>query len=85
MLAEGLEVVLQRHAWPRPAVFEWLAATGGIEQAEMYRTFNCGIGMVVIVAAAKAEQALAQLAESGEHAMLIGEVRRGERGVVIET
>jgi phosphoribosylformylglycinamidine cyclo-ligase len=84
MLAPGLEVRLQRHRWPRPAVFEWIAATGAIEPEEMYRTFNCGIGMVLIVQAARAAEAMQRLGQLGEQAMLIGEVCRGERGVVIE-
>jgi phosphoribosylformylglycinamidine cyclo-ligase len=84
MLSGGLEVVLQRHRWPRPALFEWLAQTGAIEEAQMYRTFNCGIGMVVIVPAAHADEALALLRQHGEEALLIGEVRPGEREVVIE-
>jgi phosphoribosylformylglycinamidine cyclo-ligase len=84
VLGAGLEVVLQRRRWPRPVVFDWLAHTGALSDAEMYRTFNCGIGMVVMVAAEHAEQALRLLEQSGERAMAIGEVRRGERGVVIE-
>jgi len=84
VLRPGLEVVLQRRAWPRAAVFEWLAQTGNIGQAEMYRTFNCGIGMIVVVARERADEALRLLAQQGETAQLIGEVRRGERGVVIE-
>ncbi len=84
MLGPGLEVVLQRRRWPRPPVFEWLAATGALEQAEMYRTFNCGIGMVVIVAGSQADEAVGLLVQLGEQAMVIGEVRHGERGVIIE-
>jgi phosphoribosylformylglycinamidine cyclo-ligase len=85
VLRSGLEVVLQRAAWPRPAVFEWLAEIGRIEEAEMYRTFNCGIGMIAIVASERADEALALLNRRGESAVLLGEVRRGNRGVVIES
>jgi phosphoribosylformylglycinamidine cyclo-ligase len=84
VLHAGLEVVLQRQSWPQQAVFEWLARTGTIADAEMHRTFNCGIGMVVIVAGERADEAMGLLTQAGEQAMLIGEVRRGERGVVIE-
>jgi phosphoribosylformylglycinamidine cyclo-ligase len=84
VLSEGLEVVLQRQRWPRSAIFEWLARTGAIAEAEMYRTFNCGIGMIAVVAAERADQAVQLLTQHGEQAMLIGEVRRGTRGVVIE-
>ena len=85
VLRAGLEVVLQRSAWPRPAVFEWLARTGRIEEAEMHRTFNCGIGMIAIVASERADEALQLLARQGETAVLLGEVRRGNRGAVIES
>jgi phosphoribosylformylglycinamidine cyclo-ligase len=85
VLRTGLEVVLQRRAWPRPAVFEWLAHTGHIEESEMYRTFNCGIGMIAIVASERADEAVRLLADHGESALIIGEVRRGTRGAVIES
>jgi phosphoribosylformylglycinamidine cyclo-ligase len=84
VIPDGLEVVLQRRNWPREPVFDWLAAAGRIAPAEMYRTFNCGIGMVAVVAAAHAETALATLTAQGESATVIGTVGRGTRGVVIE-
>jgi phosphoribosylformylglycinamidine cyclo-ligase len=84
VLAEGLEVVLERQRWHRDPVFDWLQQTGRIEQTEMYRTFNCGIGMVAIVPAEHAQQALELLGSRGETAYLIGEVRAGGRGVVIQ-
>jgi phosphoribosylformylglycinamidine cyclo-ligase len=85
VLRTGLEVVLQRRAWPRAEVFEWLAQTGHIEEPEMHRTFNCGIGMIAIVARERADEAMRLLGKHGESAQLIGEVRRGNRGVVIES
>ncbi|HEY3808376.1 MAG TPA: phosphoribosylformylglycinamidine cyclo-ligase [Steroidobacteraceae bacterium] len=85
VLRDGLEVVLQRRSWPRSPVFDWLAHAGHVEEAEMYRTFNCGIGMVAIVPIERAEEAVQLLAAQGETALLIGEVRRGDRGVVIES
>jgi phosphoribosylformylglycinamidine cyclo-ligase len=84
VLHDGLEARLQRERWPKPAIFDWLARTGGIEPAEMHRTFNCGIGMIVVTAADRAQQALELLTRHGEQAMLIGQVQRGTRGVVIE-
>ncbi len=84
VLPDGFEVVLQRRSWPRDPVFDWLQRIGRIEQSEMYRTFNCGIGMVVIVPPNHTQAALALLKERGESAQLIGEVRAGGRGVVIE-
>jgi phosphoribosylformylglycinamidine cyclo-ligase len=84
VLPAGLEAVLQRKNWARDPLFDWLSRTGAIEPGEMYRTFNCGIGMVVIVPPASADQALALLRARGETATLIGEVRAGTRGVCIE-
>jgi phosphoribosylformylglycinamidine cyclo-ligase len=84
VLPDGLEVVLQRRSWARDPVFEWLAATGRIASAEMYRTFNCGIGMVAVVAPADVDAALASLAANGESACVIGRVGKGTRGVVVE-
>jgi phosphoribosylformylglycinamidine cyclo-ligase len=89
VIPEGLEVVLQRAAWPRDPVFTWLQQAGRIDDAEMYRTFNCGIGMVAVVAAEHEARALAVLAAQGEQAMRIGEVRAatpgaGDSGVIIQ-
>jgi phosphoribosylformylglycinamidine cyclo-ligase len=84
VIPEGLEVVLSRRRWPEDPIFTWLQTTAQIADAEMYRTFNCGIGMIVIVPPETAPTALALLASRGESAQVIGEVRRGGRGVVIE-
>jgi phosphoribosylformylglycinamidine cyclo-ligase len=83
VIPEGLEVVLERSAWTRPAVFDWLQRHGNVDDAEMARVFNCGIGMTVHVPAASAGRALAVLAEAGQPAAVIGEIRHGGRGVVI--
>ena len=84
MLPAGLEAVLERRRWGSDAVFEWLQSTARLDAAEMYRTFNCGIGMAVIVSPAQAAAAMQLLAAHGEVAHLIGEVRSGSRGVVIQ-
>ncbi len=83
VIPDGFEVLLERKNWASDPVFEWLANAGRIEPAEMYRTFNCGIGMVVVVEPTRADAALAQLRASGEVATVIGHVARGSRGVVI--
>ena len=79
----GLEVVLKRDSWPRAPIFDWLQAQGRVSDAEMYRVFNCGIGMTVQVAPGDADRAVAMLRAAGQPALIIGEVRAGERGVVI--
>jgi len=84
VLPDGFEVVLERKGWARDPVFDWLAAAGRIAPAEMYRTFNCGIGMIAVVAPADVEATLASLTATGETATVIGHVARGTRGVVIE-
>jgi phosphoribosylformylglycinamidine cyclo-ligase len=83
VLSEGLEVVLERKSWQRDPVFDWLQRTARIDSAEMYRTFNCGIGMIAIVSKQHAQTALDLLNARGETATIIGEVRQGGRGVVI--
>ncbi len=83
VLPEGCEVSLERAAWPRDPVFDWLQQAGRIEDAEMYRTFNCGLGMVAVVAASDADRALETLRAGGEQASIIGTVRAGSAGVLI--
>jgi phosphoribosylformylglycinamidine cyclo-ligase len=83
VLPDGLEVVLERRAWRREAVFDWLQQQGKIADAEMYRVFNCGIGMTVQVSASDASRAISILRDADQEALVIGEVRTGTRGVVI--
>ena len=83
VLSEGLEVVLERKSWQRDPVFDWLQRTARIDSAEMYRTFNCGIGMIAIVPKEHAQAAIDLLNSRGETATVIGEVRKGGHGVVI--
>ncbi len=73
VLPSGLGVGLRQATWSAPAVFPWLEEAG-VSKLEMLRTFNCGVGMVVIVAREHVELALATLMQSGEQAWLIGEV-----------
>jgi phosphoribosylformylglycinamidine cyclo-ligase len=75
VLPDGLAVDLDAATWDWPAVFTWLADQGPVEDAEMWRTFNCGIGMVAIVPAEVADDALAVLAERGVASWLCGRVR----------
>jgi len=76
-VAEGLIPVFDWNAWPLPPVFQWLAETGGVAAEEMRRTFNCGVGFVLIVAAEDAETVLNRLLEAGEPAFVCGELRAG--------
>lgn len=83
VLPDGLEAVLERDAWPRQAVFDWLQQSGNVSDAEMLRVFNCGIGMTVHVAADDADRAIAVLRDAGQQAAVIGRIESGSRGVVI--
>ena len=80
ILPEGMAAHVDPHSWERPLVFDWLARNGGIVDAEMLRTFNCGIGMVVVVARDVADAAAAHLVSEGETVFPIGEImdRNGE-------
>jgi phosphoribosylformylglycinamidine cyclo-ligase len=78
MLADHLVATLDSSAWQRPPLFDWLQREGQVAPAEMYRVFNCGIGMVVVVAPQYETQALRLLSEAGETVWSIGMIcRRG--------
>jgi len=81
VLPEGCRARLVRSAWSPPAVFDTLRRAGHLEDAEMFRTFNMGIGYVVIVPERDAETATRTLRDSGETVTRIGEIVAGERGV----
>ncbi len=74
MLPEALQAEIRGDAWQRPAIFQWLQATGGIRDGEMHRVFNCGIGMVLAVAAADLDATLLSLRQAGETAVHLGAV-----------
>ncbi|QSF53617.1 phosphoribosylformylglycinamidine cyclo-ligase [Brevundimonas fontaquae] len=73
-IAEGLQARFDWNAWPMPAVFQWLAETGGISDHEMRRTFNCGVGFILIVSPENAQPVLAALLNAGEVAFVCGQL-----------
>ena len=81
ILRGGLHATIEVGSWQRGAVFDWLAVSGNIAPDEMRRTFNCGVGMVAVVSAADADATVAALAECGETAWQLGEIREGGSGV----
>lgn len=83
VLPEGLHARINADAWPQPRLMAFLQAQGGIEPAEMARTFNCGIGMVLAVPADGAEALAADLAAAGETVFAIGTIAAGERGCTV--
>jgi len=73
-LPESVAARLDQKSWTRPPLFDWLQQAGNVEPGEMLRTFNCGIGMCVVVAASDAAAAIAHLQASGETVWQIGEI-----------
>jgi phosphoribosylformylglycinamidine cyclo-ligase len=84
ILPEGLQVRIKRGSWPVPAIMKWLEKQGRIPTEEMYRVFNMGIGMAVIVDPAHSSSAVEKLNRLGETAFQIGNVLQGDRQVVYE-
>ena len=84
-LPQNVCAELKKSAWPRPPLFDWLQMNGNVAEAEMHRVFNCGIGMVAIVAAAHAVRAIEALRREGEAVYRIGEVRsrRGDEAQTV--
>ncbi len=78
VLPEGLGADINLNSWQLPAVFKWLAAQGGTDQAEMLKTFNSGIGMVLSVEAERADAIIELLEDAGETVSRLGHVTKGE-------
>ena len=83
VLPDSCHAVVDSGAWTLPPLFAFLQAGGAIEPGELARTFNCGVGMVAIVAAEDAEAVSAALAEAGETVHRIGQVESGRRGCTV--
>jgi len=83
VLPDGLAAVLDRGEWMEPAVFGWLARAGGIARHDMYRTFNCGVGMAVIVEPAAADSLISVLSGCGETVSRIGRVEQRGGGKTV--
>jgi phosphoribosylformylglycinamidine cyclo-ligase len=80
MLPQGMRAVLRKKMWPRPEIFNWLQKNGNIDEKEMYRVFNCGVGMVICIAREHVAAATALLKGEGELAYDIGFVEAGNPG-----
>ena len=75
VLPKSAKAVVKGDSWQWPTVFSWLQESGNITTHEMYRTFNCGVGMVLVVPADKLEQSLTLLKDLGENAWHLGEIQ----------
>jgi phosphoribosylformylglycinamidine cyclo-ligase len=84
VLPAKTKAVIDLQGWQRPAIFQWLQQRGGVAEAEMRRTFNCGVGLVVCVAAEDAERAQAILQEAGETVWRLGRIAAGEGEPLVE-
>jgi phosphoribosylformylglycinamidine cyclo-ligase len=83
ILPDGTHAVVDRSAWTIPPIFRWLQTTGGVPDDDMYRTFNMGIGLMVVTAAANAQAVTDALSSSGEPgAAIVGTIQSGGSGVV---
>ena len=80
VLPANAKAVINTQSWQMPAVFQWLQSQGNVEATEMYRTFNCGVGMVICVPQEKQEEALTLLADCGEDAWVIGSIAAAQEG-----
>jgi phosphoribosylformylglycinamidine cyclo-ligase len=81
MFPEGLGARIDAARWPRPPIFDWLQREGNVATDEMHRVFNCGIGLIIVVAPGDTESALARLTACGEAARVIGSVERRRPGM----
>jgi phosphoribosylformylglycinamidine cyclo-ligase len=80
VLPDGVRAVLEKSAWPLPPLFQWLQEHGNVAEAEMHRVFNCGIGMVAILAARDADRAARALRAAGETVYRLGGIERRPAG-----
>jgi phosphoribosylformylglycinamidine cyclo-ligase len=80
ILADDLTAVLEQSAWSMPPLFHWLQQHGGVEQQEMYRTFNCGIGMVLVIAPEQQADVTAFLQAQGETVFALGRIAKRQAG-----
>ena len=74
VLPPRTKAIIDTASWPRPAIFQWLQHQGGVAEAEMWRTFNCGVGMVIGVTAEDAERAQTILRDAGETVWTLGRI-----------
>ncbi len=77
-----LKFVIERGSWPVHPIFHLIQNTGNVDEGEMYKTFNMGVGLIMVVNRAEAEKIVKRFTRLGENAFIIGQVEKGERGVV---
>ncbi|WP_151703500.1 phosphoribosylformylglycinamidine cyclo-ligase [Nitrincola alkalilacustris] len=80
VLPANTKAVLNTASWELPPVFKWLQEAGNVEMKEMYRTFNCGVGMIICVRDGDKDKVLAEMQQAGETAWLIGSIETAQPG-----
>lgn len=83
VLPKGLTAEIKLGSWQRPAVFDWLEKEGNVDAAEMLRTFNCGIGMVMVVSGNDADTVTAILESAGEKVYRVGRIVSGDKVIFV--
>ncbi|SES87923.1 phosphoribosylformylglycinamidine cyclo-ligase [Natronincola peptidivorans] len=83
ILPQELDAEVQLQSWPIPEIFNIIRSVGNVEEEEMYKTFNMGIGMMLVISEKDKEKALTVLKEAGESAYEIGKIIKGKRQVVL--
>jgi phosphoribosylformylglycinamidine cyclo-ligase len=78
VVPDDMDIEIDLSAWTLPPVFQWLAKSGGVEEREMLRTFNCGIGMVAVVSPDRADEAARILSGAGERIYRLGRLIPGK-------
>jgi phosphoribosylformylglycinamidine cyclo-ligase len=81
VLPEAATAHIDTHSWQWPAVFQWLQSAGNIDRMEMFRTFNCGVGMVLCLPQAEVDSAISALKAHNLYAWKLGEVVQGDEGI----
>jgi phosphoribosylformylglycinamidine cyclo-ligase len=86
VLPENTQAVINTRSWDLPAIFKWLQEAGNVKMSEMYRTFNCGVGMIVVVPAEQSHQVIEFLNNQGEKAWLLGAIEQqaGNQRVIMQ-
>ena len=83
VLPENTQAVIDENSWQLPEVFQWLQENGNVELTEMYRTFNCGVGMVLIASAYEADAIISALKQNDETAWALGTIETGDKQQVV--
>lgn len=78
VLPQGTKAVIDGSSWEWPAIFKWLQEKGNVDTYEMYRTFNCGVGLIIALPEAQAQAAVELLRSEGENAWVIGHIAEAQ-------